>query len=83
MFSMRISLDIPDELHRRVAAEAKLHACKIEDLVEEALRRLPDAAERAKSRPSLLDLMRDCCGIAEDTPSDYATNPKYLDGFGR
>jgi hypothetical protein len=85
---MRTTVDLPDELYRRTKAEAALRGRKVKDLVEEGLRRVLEASEPEPSAnrpptPSVHDLMRDCCGIATNTPADYATNPKYMDGFGR
>ena len=61
---------------------------KFKDLLEDALRQLLasselDKAEKVTSQPSFHDLMRDCCGVVANTPADYATNPKYMEGFGR
>ncbi|MBV8456476.1 MAG: hypothetical protein JO122_07660 [Acetobacteraceae bacterium] len=85
---MRTTIDLPDELYRRAKAEAALRGRKFKDLVQEGLRRVLEASEpeRPPERspsPSVHDLMRDLCGIAKDAPSDYAINPKYLEGFGR
>lgn len=85
---MRTTIDLPDELYRRAKAEAALRGRKFKDLVEEGLRRVLEAPEPEKPLerpviPSVHDLMSDLCGIAKDAPSDYAINPKYMDGFGR
>jgi len=61
---------------------------KFNDLIEEALRQLlassePDKTENPAPEPSFHDLMQDCCGIVTSAPADYATNPKYMEGFGR
>ena len=84
---MSPTIDIPDELSpgeggvRAAAAISK-------DLVEEGLRRVLQAPESKTSaqrptRPSVHDLMQDSCGIVKDAPADYATNPKYMEEFGR
>lgn len=85
---MRTTIDLPEELYRRTKAEAALRGRKFKDLVEDGLRRVLAAPEPEKPAiqapaPSVHDLMRDCCGIAVDAPEDYATNPKYMEGFGR
>jgi hypothetical protein len=83
---MRTTIDLPDELFRRAKAEAALRGQKLKNLVEEGLRRMleePEPPENPTPAPaSLHDAMQECCGIA-DGPSDYATNPDYMDGFGR
>jgi len=85
---MRTTVDLSDELYRRAKAEAALRGRKFRDLIEEGLRRVLEAPEpetppKQPPGPSVHDLMRDCCGIAKDAPADYATNPKYLEGFAR
>jgi hypothetical protein len=85
---MRTTVDLSDDLYRRVKAEAALRGRKFKELVEEALHKLlaspePGEAENPKDQPSFHDLMKDCCGIVADAPTDYATNPKYMEGFGR
>ncbi|MDP2792736.1 MAG: hypothetical protein Q8O25_01420 [Sulfurisoma sp.] len=85
---MRTTVDLSDELFRRAKAEAALRGRKFKDLVEEGLRRVLEQPEASvlPARPpvtSLHDLMQDCCGVAEPTPPDYASNPAHLDGFGR
>ena len=85
---MRTTIDLPDDLYRRAKAEAALRGRKFKDLVQDGLRRVLEAPEPERppdrpSQPSVHDLMRDLCGIAQDAPSDYATNSKYMESFGR
>ena len=84
---MRTTIDLPDALFRRAKAEAALRGCHFKDLVTEALRLVlnnPDMLAATPQPPeSLHDALRDSCGVITDGPSDYATNPDYLDGFGR
>jgi len=85
---MRTTVDLPDELYRRAKAEAALRGRNLKDLVEEGLRRVleapePETSAQRPTRPSVHDLMQDCCGIVKDAPADYATNPKYMEEFGR
>jgi hypothetical protein len=87
---MRTTVDLPDELFRRAKAEAAMRGKKFKDLVEEGLRAVVDkppseatAAEAKPKRVTAHDLLKDLCGIIKDGPSDLATNPKYLDDFGR
>ena len=79
---MRTTIEIPDDLYRRAKAEAALRGRKLKELMEEGLRRLLEEQASPPS-PSLHDLMQDCCGIVKDAPPDYATNPKYMEDFGR
>ena len=87
---MRTTVDIPDELFRRAKSEAALRDRKLKDLVEEGLRlvleksaAMTDEQPPAKRKPSAHDLLKDLCGIIKDGPEDLATNPKYLDDYGR
>jgi hypothetical protein len=85
---MRTTVDLSDALYRRAKAEAALQGRKFKDLVEEGLRRVleapqPETSAKQPPGPSVHDLMRDCCGIAKEAPVDFATNPKYMEGFGR
>lgn len=84
---MRTTVDLSDDLFRRAKAEAALRGRKFKDLVEEGLRRVLEQPETpavpAPPVTSLHDLMQDCCGVAEPTPVDYASNPVHLEGFGR
>ena len=84
---MRTTVDVPDDLYRRVKAEAALQGRKFKDLVEEALRRWlasePAEGEKSEHSRSFHDLMRDCCGIVAHAPPDLATNPAHMEGFGR
>lgn len=83
---MRTTVDLSDDLFRRAKAEAALRGRKLKDLVEEGLRRVLEQSEVGQPPApavTLHDALRDCCGVAETTPADYASNPKHLDGFGR
>jgi len=85
---LRTTVDLSDELYRQVKAEAALRGRKFKDLVEEGLRHVlgtpgPETSTSHPPRLSVHDLMRYCCGIAKETPTDYASNPKYMEEFGR
>jgi hypothetical protein len=84
---MRTTVDIPDELFRRAKSEAALRGRKLKDLVEEGLRLVlenpPPASKTTNKKISAHDLLKEWCGIIKDGPEDLATNPKYLDDFGR
>lgn len=45
--------------------------------------RSDDSISLGRAEASFHDLMQDCCGMADLTPSDYSSNPAHLDGFGR
>ena len=85
---MRTTVDLSNNLYRRVRAEAALRGLRFSDLVEAALHAFlassePEKAGKPGLRPSFHDLMQDCCGIVTDAPQDYATNSKYMEGFAQ
>ena len=89
---MRTTVDIPDELLRRAKSEAALHGRKLKDLLVEGLRLVLEARKapaggepppQPPSKPTAHDLLKDLIFEDVDCPPDLASNPKYLDGFGR
>jgi hypothetical protein len=83
---MKTTVELPDELARRVKAEAALRGRKLKDLVEEGLRLVlesPRTQAGKRSTPPLHDLMRDARGVVDSGIADLASNPKHLKGFGR
>lgn len=83
---MKTTVELPDELARRVKAEAALRGQKLKDLVEEGLRLVlesPPKPRAARPGPTLHDLMEGACGIVDSGVSDLASNPKHMKGFGR
>jgi len=82
---MKTTVELPDELARRVKAEAALRGRKLKDLVEEGLRLVlesPGGRREERPRPTLHELMAGACGIVDSGVSDLASNPKHLKGFG-
>lgn len=86
---MKTTVEISDELFRKVKAEAALRGRKLKDLVAEGLRLVLEAPESAASPakkrqpPTAYELMKDGRGIVDSGIGDLATNPKYMKGFGR
>ena len=84
---MRTTVDIPDELFRKVKATAALRGKKIKDLVEEGLVLALAAPQGKKGAPkaprTVYDLMKESIGIVDSGKSDLASNPKHLRGLGR
>ena len=85
---MKTTIELSDELFRKVKAEAALRGRKLKDLVAEGLRLVleapPSSTAKAKKRqPTAYDLMKDGQGIVDSGLGDLATNPKHLRGFGR
>ncbi len=88
---MRTTLDIPDDLFRRLKARAALEGLKLKDLLERyvawGLRQSavppPEAEGAARPFVSAFDLLKDGFGIVDSGVTDLATNPKHMSGFGR
>jgi hypothetical protein len=83
---MKITIDLPDQLHRQAKAEAARSGRKLKDMVEEGLRRVlrePLQSERAAQQPTLAELMEEFCGIFDSGIDDLATNPEYMADYGR
>jgi hypothetical protein len=82
---VKTTVELSDDLFRKVKAEAALRGRKLKDLVEEGLRLVletPPTAGR-KRTPSLHDLMKDACGVVDSGVPDLGSNAKHLKGFGR
>lgn len=91
---MRTTLDLPDAVFRQLKSRAALEGVSLKDLIARlvttGLRASADRADRvseapaaAKSFVSVYDLIKDDIGIMKGGPSDLATNPKHMEGFGR
>jgi metal-responsive CopG/Arc/MetJ family transcriptional regulator len=76
-----ISLKIPDPLHARLERISKERGAAKSDVVRDALEAY--LAEGKNGKPlSIAELAADLVGSI-DGPSDLATNPKYMRGFGK
>ena len=83
-YPMKTTIELPDELFRKVKAEAALRGRKLKDLVEEGLRLVLETPRTAAtSKPALHDLMKGSAGVVDSGVPDLGSNPKHLKGFGR
>lgn len=84
---MKTTVELPDDLFRQAKAAAALRGRKLKDLVEEGLRRVLESPEPDRpapdDQPTLHALMEKYCGMTDSGVSDLATNPAYMEGFGR
>ena len=77
-----ISLKLSDDLLTRLTDQAEARRVTKSWLIRESLETA--LSEQASDRtPSCYDLAKDLCGIIKGLPEDLATNPKYMEGFGR
>lgn len=77
-----ISLKLPDWLLDRLEAAARERGTTKSSLVRECLEQSLDARP-ARGKPTCYDLASDLAGSLKGLPRDLASNPKYMDGFGR
>lgn len=81
---MKTTVELPDELFRKVKTEAALRGCKLKDLVKEGLRLVLETPRIAGGpRPALYDLMKAACGVVNSGVPDLGSCRKRLKGFGR
>ena len=80
---MKATIDVPDELYRRVKAKTALQGRAIREVTVELYQRwLVQEDEPAKPAVSAYEMMKDCCGIVHSGIGDLSTNPKHMEGFG-
>lgn len=80
---MKTTIELSEELFRKVKAEAALRGRKLKDMVEEGLRLVLETPRtRSRIKPRLHDLMKDASGVVDSGVPDLGSNPKHLKGFG-
>jgi hypothetical protein len=77
-----ISLKLPERLLQRLEAESKARGTTKSSLVRECLERSLESRP-AGGKATCHDLARDLAGSVKGLPSDLATHPKYMEGFGQ
>lgn len=77
-----ISLKLPAELHARLVMEAKSRRVTKSQVLRESLETALDANASGR-QPSCFDLASDLAGSIGGLPKDLATNPKYMNDFGK
>jgi predicted component of type VI protein secretion system len=80
---VKTTVELSEELFRRVKAEAALRGRKFKDLVEEGLRLVLETPREQRAGPSLEKLMKPARGVVDSGVPDLASNPEHLKGFGR
>jgi len=84
---MQTTLELPEDLYHQLEAEAARQGISVNDLINESLHRMleeiiPSEPDSPDDQTSLHEAMKDYCGAIKGAPSDYASNPKYMEGFG-
>jgi predicted DNA-binding protein len=77
-----ISLKLPDRLLELLEAESRARRTTKSSLVRECLEQTLTARSQG-AEVTCYDLARDLAGSVKGLPRDLATNPKYLEDFGR
>lgn len=81
---MKATIDIPDELYRKVKAKSALEGRAVREVTIELYRQWVEGrVVTAQPGPTAYDLLQDGCGIVSSGVGDLASNPKHLEGFGR
>jgi len=79
-----LTVKLPEELAIRLEKRAKRLGVSKSSLLRESLERdLGGGNGVVEEEPSAYDLMKDGCGCVDSGVTDLATNPKYMEGFGR
>ncbi len=77
-----ISLKLPEALHERLLKIAKHQKLSKSDVLRAAIESYLMQSNGHK-RLTVDDLIGDLAGCVEGGPSDLASNPEHLEGFGR
>jgi len=77
-----LTLEMPDSLLLRLQQESRLRRVSKTALIRTALEKELKEPQDSKE-VSCYDLARDLAGSIKRLPKDIATNPKYMEGFGR
>mgnify|MGYP001571772658 FL=1 len=77
-----ITCKIPEKLDAELEAIVEKRGISKSELVRQAIEQNIEQQKR-QVKLSAYDLMKEACGIIKGGPRDLATNPKYMQGFGR
>jgi hypothetical protein len=83
---MKATIDIPDDLYRKVKAKSALQGRPVREVAIELFREwVGESPKQRDDQPfvSAYDLMAEACGMVDSGVTDLATNPAYLEGLGR
>jgi hypothetical protein len=80
---MRITVNVPDDLHRRIKVESASSGRTLSDLAAEGLRLVLRTPARSGRPRSLAELMEHARGVIDPGVSDLATNSRHFANFGR
>jgi hypothetical protein len=81
---MKATIDVPDELYRRVKAKTALQGRAIREVTVELYQRWLEQDESSEIAPvSAYERMKAYCGKFDSGIDDLGSDPEHLEGFGR
>jgi hypothetical protein len=78
-----LTVKIPEALERNIALAARRERVTKSELVRRAMTKYVMQAGKKSELRSALDLAGGLIGSVRGGPSDLATNPKHMDGYGK
>lgn len=83
MPTMKVTIEIPDDLYRKVKARSALEGRSVRAAAVELFQRwLKEKPGKEKGFVSAYDMMKDVIGSMDSGITDLSTNPKHMEGFG-
>lgn len=81
---MKATIEIPDELYRKLEAKSASEGRPIQEVAVELLDEwVRESSRDALHAPSVGELMAGLCGSIDSGVTDLSTNPAYLEGLGQ
>lgn len=81
---MKATIDVPDELYRRVKAKTAMQGRAIREVTIELYQRWLAQDEPHLAEPvSAYQAMEKYCGKFDSGVADLASDPKHMEGFGQ
>jgi len=81
---MKVTIELPDDLYRKVKARSALEGRSVRAAAVELFQRwLKEKPGKDQSFVSAYDLMKDVIGSLDSGVTDLSTNPKHMEDFGR
>ena len=77
-----ITVKLPHALRVKLEAEAEKRRVPLSQVVREAAETYL-AGSAVQKKLTAYDLVKDLSGIVTDAPPNLATDPRYMEGFGR
>lgn len=80
---MKVTIEIPDDLYRKVKARSALEGRSVRAAAVELFQRwLKEKPGKDEAFVSAYDMMKHVFGSMDSGETDLSTNPKHMEGFG-